>query len=164
VPELTETAVLAGGCFWPAQALLDQRPGVLSTRVGYTGGRNSHATPDDHPGHAEAVEVVFDPAQTTFRDIVEFFLQIHRADLTAEAVGSDYRSEIFCVSEDQRRVSAEAVAAVDAAGLWPGPLVTRISNAGPFWESESEDQHYLSGYPDTKNQLRPRRPATSHPV
>ena len=94
--ENTDTAIVAGGCFWPAQELLRRREGVISTRVGYTGGSNANPTAEDHPGHAEAVEVIFDPERTSYRDIVEFFLQIHRADLGEAQVGSDYRSEIFC--------------------------------------------------------------------
>ena len=94
--ENTDTAIVAGGCFWPAQELLRRREGVISTRVGYTGGSNANPTADDHSGHTEAVEVIFDPERTSYRDIVEFFLQIHRADLGEAQVGSDYRSEIFC--------------------------------------------------------------------
>src|SRR5580704_15497731 len=100
--ENTETAILAAGCFWPAQELLRHRDGVLSTRVGYTGGENDNPTADDHPGHAEAVEVIFDPERTSFRDILEFFFQMHRPDLGAELVGSGYRSEIFYTSDEQR--------------------------------------------------------------
>jgi methionine-S-sulfoxide reductase len=103
--ENTETAILAGGCFWPAQELLRHRDGVISTRAGYTGGENDNPTAGHHPGHAEAVEVTFDPAQTSYRAILEFFLQIHRPDLGEELVGSDYRSEIFYTSDEQRRVA-----------------------------------------------------------
>jgi len=101
--EKTETAILAGGCFWPAQELLRHRDGIISTRVGYTGGENDNPTTDHHPGHAEAVEVTFDPARTSYRAILEFFFQIHRPDLGEELVGSDYRSEIFYTSDEQRR-------------------------------------------------------------
>src|SRR5215475_5077768 len=106
----TETAILAGGCFWPAQELLRRRDGVVSTRVGYTGGDNDNPTADDHPGHAEAVEVVFDPDRTSYRDILEFFLQIHRPDLGPAQVGADYRSEIFYTSDEQRRIAAGTIA------------------------------------------------------
>src|SRR5215467_13243593 len=102
--ENTETAILAGGCFWPAQELPRTRDGVIATRVGYTGGENDNPTADNHPGHAEAVEVIFDPARTSYRNILEFFFQIHRADLAEEIVGFDYRSEIFCTSDEQREV------------------------------------------------------------
>jgi peptide-methionine (S)-S-oxide reductase len=152
----TETAILAGGCFWPAQELLRHRPGVVSTRVGYTGGDGSAPTADHHPGHAEAVEVVFDPDLTSYQSILEFFLQIHRADLGPDVVGSDYRSEIFYLGEEQRKVATTTLAKLDAAGLWPGKVVTRISAAGTFWEAEPEDQLYLHGYPLDKNQLDPK--------
>jgi peptide-methionine (S)-S-oxide reductase len=151
--EHTETAILAGGCFWPAQELLRHRAGVISTRVGYTGGTNAHPTADNHPGHAEAVEVIFDPERTSYRDILEFFLQIHRPDLGEGLVGSDYRSEIFCTSDEQRQVAEDTIAAADAAQMWPGPVVTNISQAGPFWEAEAEDQNYLQHYPGSKDQF-----------
>src|SRR6266566_8212530 len=116
--ENTETAILAAGCFWPAQELLRGRDGVISTRVGYTGGENDNPTSGNHPGHAEAVEVTFDPGQTSYRDILEFFLQIHRPDLGEGLVGSDYRSEIFSASGEQRRAAEDTIA--DASGLWRG--------------------------------------------
>jgi peptide-methionine (S)-S-oxide reductase len=149
----TETAILAGGCFWPAQELLRCRVGVICTRVGYTGGENDNPTADNHPGHAEAVEVIFDPDRTEYRDILEFFLQIHRPDLEEELVGSDYRSEIFCLNDEQRRAAEDTIAALDASRMWPGKAVTRISNAEPFWEAEEEDQEYLHHFPGTKNQF-----------
>src|SRR5262249_1476119 len=120
----TETATVAGGCFWPAEELLHRRPGVLSTRVGYTGGVNDNATVEDHPGHAEAVEIGFDAKVTAYRDILEYFMQIHRADLAAELVGSDYRSEIFYRSDEQRDTALEVIGDVDASGMWPGKVVT----------------------------------------
>jgi peptide-methionine (S)-S-oxide reductase len=150
----TETAILAGGCFWPAQELLRHRDGVISTRVGYTGGENDNPTDDNHPGHAEAVRVVFDPEQTSYRDILEFYFQIHRPDLGEEIVGSGYRSEIFCTSDEQRQVAEDTIADADASGLWHGKVVTKISEAGTFWEAEAEDQDYLRHYPDGKNQFR----------
>ena len=153
--EKSETAILAGGCFWPAQELLRHREGVISTRVGYTGGENDNPTTDHHPGHAEAVEVTFDPTRTSYRDILEFFLQIHRPDLGEELVGSDYRSEIFCVRDEQRRLAEDTLADADASGLWPGKIVTKISEAGAFWEAEAEDQDSLQHYPDSKNQFSP---------
>jgi peptide-methionine (S)-S-oxide reductase len=151
--ENTETAILAGGCFWPAQELLRHRDGVISTRVGYTGGTNDNPTAGNHPGHAEAVEVIFDPARTSYRAILEFFFQIHRPDLGEEHVGSDYRSEIFYTSHKQRQVARDAIAAAAASGVWPGQVVTKISEAGPFWEAEAEDQDYLRHYPESKNQF-----------
>jgi peptide-methionine (S)-S-oxide reductase len=157
--ENTETAILAGGCFWPAQELLRRRDGVISTRVGYTGGENNNPTAENHPGHAEAVEVIFDPELTSYRDILEFFFQIHRPDLGEELVGSDYRSEIFHTSEEQRRVAEDTLADADASGVWPGKVVTMISEAGPLWEAEAADQNYLQHYPDAKNQFSPKPPA-----
>ena len=151
--ENTETAILAGGCFWPAQELLRHRHGVISTRVGYTGGENDNPTADNHPGHAEAVEVNFDPDRTSYRDILEFFFQIHRPDLGEELVGSDYRSEIFYTSEEQRRVAEDTIADTDASGMWPGKVVKKISKAGLFWEAEVEDQDYLQHHPDGKDQF-----------
>jgi peptide-methionine (S)-S-oxide reductase len=149
----TETAILAGGCFWPAQELLRHRDGVISTRVGYTGGENDNPTDDNHPGHAEAVQVVFDPEQTSYRDILEFYFQIHRPDLGEEIVGSGYRSEIFYTSDEQRQTAEDTIAVADASGLWGGKVVTKVSEAGTFWEAEAEDQDYLHHYPDGKNQF-----------
>src|SRR5579859_5539209 len=106
--EKTETAILAGGCFWPAQELLRHRDGVIATRVGYTGGESDKPTADNHPGHAEAVEVIFDPARTSYQNILEFFFQIHRPDLDETVVGSDYRSEIFYASDEQRQAAESA--------------------------------------------------------
>ena len=156
--ESTETAVLAGGCFWPAQELLRRRTGVISTRVGYTGGDNDNPTDDNHPGHAEAVEVIFDPERTSYREILEFFFQIHRPDLGEHLVGSGYRSEIFYTSHEQRQVAEETIADADASGLWRGKVVTKISEAGPFWAAETRDQDYLRHYPDNgKNQFSLKR-------
>ena len=112
-----------------------------------------------HPGHAEAVEVTFDPGRTCYRDILEFFLQIHRPDLGEGLVGSDYRSEIFYTSQEQRQVAADTIAYADASGMWPGQVVTKISPASRFWEAKAEDQDYLQHYPDGKNQFRPQPPA-----
>jgi peptide-methionine (S)-S-oxide reductase len=143
-----ETAVLAGGCFWIMQQLLRDRDGVISTRVGWTGGVNDHPTEENNSGHAEAVEVVFDPERISYRDLLEFFFQIHRPDLGERLVGSGYRSEIFYASEEQRRVAEETIGDVDASGHWPGKVVTEISEAGTFWEAEAEDQDYFQRYPD----------------
>ena len=147
----TETAILAGGCFWGVQELLRQRDGVISTRVGYTGGENEHPTYRNHPGHAEAVEIVFDPERISYRDILEFFFQIHdptTKDRQGNDIGSTYRSEIFYTSDEQRQVAEDTIADVDASGLWPGKVVTEISEAVPFWEAEPEHQDYLQRYPN----------------
>jgi peptide-methionine (S)-S-oxide reductase len=153
----TETVILAGGCFWLAQEHLRRRDGVISTRVGYTGGENDNPTAGNHPGHAEAVEVIFDPERTSYRNILEFFFQIHRPDLGEEVVGSDYRSEIFCTSDEQRQVAEDTIA--DASGFWGAKVVTKISEAGRFWEAEAEDQDYLQRYTDGNNQFSPYRSA-----
>ncbi|GAB3128901.1 peptide-methionine (S)-S-oxide reductase MsrA [Tsukamurella serpentis] len=145
-----ETAVLAGGCFWGMQDLIRRQPGVESTRVGYTGGTNAHATYRNHPGHAEAVEIVFDPSRTSYRDLLAFFFQIHdptTADRQGNDVGTSYRSAIFPVGGEQERIARATIADVDASGLWPGRAVTTIEPAGPFWEAEPEHQDYLVKYP-----------------
>ena len=147
----TETAILAGGCFWGVEELLRHRDGVISTRVGYTGGQNDHPTYPNHPGHAEAVEIVFDPERISYRDILEFFFQIHdptTKDRQGNDIGSSYRSEIFYTSDEQRQVAADTLADVEASGLWPGKVVTEISEAVTFWEAEPEHQDYLQRYPD----------------
>jgi peptide-methionine (S)-S-oxide reductase len=146
--ENTETAVLAGGCFWIMQQLLRQHDGVISTRVGWTGGQNDNPTEEDNCGHAEAVEVVFDPGRLSYRNLLEFFFQVHRPDLGEDLVGSAYRSEIFYAGDEQRRAAEETIADVDAAGHWPGKVVTGITMAGPFWEAEAGDQDYFLRYPD----------------
>ena len=152
-----ETAILAGGCFWGVQELLRQRDGVISTRVGYTGGENDNPTYRNHPGHAEAVEIVFDPERISYRDILEFFFQIHdptTKDRQGNDIGSSYRSEIFYTSDEQRQVAEDTIADVEASGLWPGKVVTEVSEAVPFWEAEPEHQDYLQ-------RTRTATPATS---
>jgi peptide-methionine (S)-S-oxide reductase len=143
-----ETAVLAGGCFWIMQQLLRDRDGVISARVGWTGGENDNPTEQNNSGHAEAVEVAFDPDRISYRGLLEFFFQIHRPDLGERLVGSSYRSEIFYTSEEQRKVAEETIRDVDASGHWPGKVMTEISEAGHFWEAEAEDQDYFQRYPD----------------
>ena len=145
-----ERAVLAGGCFWGVQDLIRRRDGVVSTRVGYTGGRNSHATYRNHPGHAEAVEITFDPARISYRQILEFFFQIHdptTRDRQGNDVGTSYRSAIFYVSDEQKRVAEDTIADVEASGLWPGKVVTELVPVGDFWEAEPEHQDYLVRHP-----------------
>ncbi len=144
----TETAILAGGCFWVMQQLLRDRDGVISTRVGWIGGENDNPTEEDNSGHAEAVEVVFDPERISYRDLLEFFFQVHRPDLGEDLVGFAYRSAIFYTTDEQRRVAEETIPDVDASGHWPGKVVTEISKAGPFWGAEAEDQYYFQRYPE----------------
>ena len=142
-----ETAILAGGCYWIMQQLLRHPDGVISTRVGWTGGEGDNPTEENPQGHAEAVEVVFDPERLSYRDLLEYFFLVHRADLGEDVVGSIYRSEIFYTSEEQRRVAEETIADLDASGHWLGKTVTEISEAGPFWEAVAEDQDALQRYP-----------------
>jgi peptide-methionine (S)-S-oxide reductase len=147
----TETAVLAGGCFWGMQDLIRKRPGVISTRVGYTGGNVENATYRHHEGHAEAIEIIFDPAVISYRDILAFFFQIHdptTRDRQGNDVGTSYRSAIFFLNDEQRQVAEDVIADVDASGLWPGKVVTEVAPAGAFWEAEPEHQDYLEHYPN----------------
>jgi peptide-methionine (S)-S-oxide reductase len=147
----TETAILAGGCFWGMQDLLRRYPGVLSTRVGYTGGDVPNATYRKHGTHAEAIEIVFDPSRISYRQILEFFFQIHdpsTKNRQGNDVGTSYRSAIFYLSDEQKRVAENTVADVDASDLWPGKVVTEIVPAGPFWEAEREHQDYLERIPN----------------
>jgi peptide-methionine (S)-S-oxide reductase len=147
----TERAVLAGGCFWGMQDLFRRYDGVLSTRVGYTGGDVPHATYRNHGSHAEAIEIVFDPARINYRQILEFFFQIHdpsTRNRQGNDVGTSYRSAIFYTSNEQRRVAEDTIADVDASGLWPGKAVTEVVPASDFWEAEPEHQDYLERYPE----------------
>ncbi len=141
-----ERAVLAGGCFWGMQDLIRKLPGVISTRVGYSGGDVANATYRNHGNHAEAVEILFDPAQIGFREILEFFFQIHDPS-TPNRQGNDrgpsYRSAIYYVDEVQRQEALRTIADVDACGLWPGRVVTEVKPVGEFWEAEPEHQDYL---------------------
>ena len=146
-----ERAILAGGCFWGMQALLRRYPGVISTRVGYTGGEVAKATYRNHGRHAEAVEIIFNPAKTSYRTLLEFFFQIHdpsTRDRQGNDRGPSYRSAIYYTSDEQRKIAEETIADVDASGLWPGKVVTEVVPAGDFWEAEPEHQDYLERFPD----------------
>jgi peptide-methionine (S)-S-oxide reductase len=146
-----ERAVLAGGCFWGMQDLIRRQPGVLTTRVGYTGGHVANATYRNHAGHAEAIEIVFDPAKTNFRQILEFFFQIHdptTLNRQGNDLGTSYRSAIFYASDEQRRVAEDTIADVEASGLWPGKVVTEVAKVSDFWEAEPEHQDYLERIPN----------------
>ncbi|WP_034262669.1 peptide-methionine (S)-S-oxide reductase MsrA [Actinospica robiniae] len=146
----TEKAILAGGCFWGMQDLIRRQPGVVSTRVGYSGGDTPNATYRRHGNHAEAVEIVWDPEQTDYRALLEFFFQIHdptTKDRQGGDVGSSYRSAIFYLDDEQKRVAEDTIADVEASGLWPGKVVTEVTKAGDFWEAEPEHQDYLERYP-----------------
>lgn len=146
----TETAILAGGCFWGMQDLIRKLPGVTSTRVGYSGGDVANATYRNHGSHAEAIEVKFDPAVLSFRRLLEFFFQVHDPS-TPNRQGNDrgasYRSGIYFTSSEQEKVAVETIADVDASGLWPGKVITELKAAGPFWEAEPEHQDYLVHIP-----------------
>ncbi|RYY12355.1 MAG: peptide-methionine (S)-S-oxide reductase [Alphaproteobacteria bacterium] len=146
-----ERAVLAGGCFWGMQDLIRRQEGVVSTRVGYTGGDVPNATYPNHGTHAEAIEIIFDPERTSYRRVLEFFFQIHDPT-TLNRQGNDrglsYRSAIYYTDDAQRQGAEETIADVDASGLWPGKVITELAPAGPFWEAEPEHQDYLERRPD----------------
>jgi peptide-methionine (S)-S-oxide reductase len=146
----TERAVLAGGCFWGMQDLIRKLPGVVSTRVGYTGGDVPNATYGNHGTHAEAIEILFDPSTLSYRQLLEFFFQIHdptTLNRQGNDRGTSYRSAIFYTSEEQKAVAEDTIADVNASGLWPGKVVTEVTPAGPFWEAEPEHQDYLERLP-----------------
>ncbi|MFI5590305.1 peptide-methionine (S)-S-oxide reductase MsrA [Amycolatopsis sp. NPDC051758] len=147
----TERAVLAGGCFWGMQELFRRLPGVISTRVGYSGGDVPNATYRNHGTHAEAIEVVYDPARTTFRDLLEFFFQVHdptTKNRQGNDIGLSYRSAIYFENDEQKQIAVDTIADVDASGLWPGKVVTELAPVGDFWEAEPEHQDYLQRIPN----------------
>jgi peptide-methionine (S)-S-oxide reductase len=151
MPANPEKAILAGGCFWGMQDLFRRRPGVISTRVGYTGGTVANATYRNHGNHAEAIEIIFDPQQVSYRDLLEWFFQIHdptTKNRQGNDVGASYRSAIFYTSEEQKQIAEDTIADVNASGLWPGKVVTEVAPAGAFWEAEPEHQDYLERYPN----------------
>ena len=147
----TERAVLAGGCFWGMQDLIRKIPGVQETRVGYTGGDVEHATYRRHGTHAEGIEILFDPAVLSYRQLLEFFFQIHdpsTKNRQGNDVGMSYRSAIYYASPEQKAVAEDTIRDVDASGLWPGKVVTEVAPVGPFWEAEAEHQDYLEMFPN----------------
>jgi peptide-methionine (S)-S-oxide reductase len=147
----THIAILAGGCFWGMQDLIRKRPGVVKTRVGYTGGRNDNPTYRNHPGHAEAIEIEYDPSTISYRDLLAYFFQIHdptTLNRQGNDVGDSYRSEIFYTTDDQRQVALDTIEDVNASGLWPGKAVTPVTPAKTFWEAEPEHQDYLERIPN----------------
>jgi peptide-methionine (S)-S-oxide reductase len=146
----TETAVLAGGCFWGMQDLIRRYDGIVSTRVGYTGGDVANATYRNHGTHAEAIEIIFDPAKLSYRQLLEFFFQIHdpsTRDRQGNDKGASYRSAIYYTSAEQKRIAESTIADIDASGVWPGKVVTEVAPVGAFWEAEPEHQDYLERYP-----------------
>lgn len=160
----TQRAVLAGGCFWGMQDLIRKLDGVRATRVGYTGGQTENATYDQvktgRTGHAESIEITFDPSVISYRKILEWFFQIHdptTKDRQGNDRGTQYRSAIFYESEDQKRIAEDVIDAVESSGKWPGRVVTELTPAGPFWEAEDFHQDYLERYPNgyTCHYVRP---------
>lgn len=155
-----ERAVLAGGCFWGMQELIRRLPGVEATRVGYTGGDVENATYRNHGTHAEGIEIIFDPATISYRQLLEFFFQIHdpsTLNRQGNDMGTSYRSGIYYVSDEQKRIAEDTIADVNASGIWPGTVVTELKEVGPFWEAEPEHQDYLQHYPTgyTCHYIRP---------
>jgi len=147
---MTERAVLAGGCFWGMQDLIRKLPGVIATRVGYTGGDVPNATYRNHGTHAEAIEITFDPERISYRRILEYFFQIHdptTRNRQGNDIGASYRSAIYFLNDEQKRTAEDTIADVDASGLWPGKAITEVEPAGDFWEAEPEHQDYLVRYP-----------------
>lgn len=147
---MAEKAVLAGGCFLGMQDLIRKLPGVIQTQVGYTGGDVPNATYRNHGTHAEGIEIIFDPEMISYRQILEYFFQIHdptTRDRQGNDVGSSYRSAIYYVNDEQKRIAEDTIADVDASGLWPGKVVTEVEPVGDFWEAEPEHQDYLERYP-----------------
>ena len=162
----TERAVLAGGCFWGMQDLIRRRAGVISTRVGYTGGNVPNATYRNHGNHAEAIEIVFDPSKVTYRELLEFFFQIHdptTLNRQGNDIGPSYRSAIFYLNDEQRQIAEKTISDIEASGIWPGKIVTEIAPAGPFWGAEPEHQDYLERHPNgyTCHFIRPAWKITS---
>jgi peptide-methionine (S)-S-oxide reductase len=156
----TETAILAGGCFWGMQDLIRKMPGVISTRVGYTGGDVPNATYRNHGTHAEGIEVIFDPEVMSFRKLLEFFFQIHdptTVNRQGNDMGMSYRSGIYYTSDKQHMTALDTITDVNASKIWPGRVVTEVRPAGPFWEAEPEHQDYLERYPNgyTCHYIRP---------
>lgn len=148
---MTEKAVLAGGCFWGMQDLIRKLPGVIETRVGYTGGDVQYATYRNHGTHAEGIEIIFDPETISYRRILEYFFQIHdptTRNRQGADVGSSYRSAIYYVDDEQRRIAQDTIADVEASGLWPGKVVTEVEPVGDFWQAEPMHQNFLLRYPD----------------
>ena len=147
----TEKAILAGGCFWGMQDLIRKRSGILKTRVGYTGGDVKNATYRNHGSHAEGIEIIFDPAKVSYRQILEFFFQIHdptTKNRQGNDVGPAYRSAIYYENEQQKAVALDTIADVEASSIWPGKVVTELAPAGDFWQAEPEHQDYLEKYPN----------------
>jgi peptide-methionine (S)-S-oxide reductase len=146
-----ERAILAGGCFWGMQDLIRKLPGVISTRVGYTGGDVINATYGNHGSHAEGIEISFNTNVVSFRSLLELFFQIHDPTTTHQQgndLGASYRSAIYYCSAEQKAVAMQTIIDVNASGLWPGTVVTELALAGDFWQAETEHQDYLQRIPN----------------
>jgi len=166
---MTERAVLAGGCFWGMQDLIRKLPGVISTRVGYTGGDLKNATYRNHGTHAEGIEVIFDPAKISYRQILEYFFQIHdptTLNRQGNDRGSSYRSGIYYTSDEQKKTAEDTILDIEASGIWPGTVKTEVKPNGDFWQAEPEHQDYLERHPNgytchfpRANWVLPRRQA-----
>ena len=146
----SEKAILAGGCFWGVEELVRDLPGVLSTRVGYSGGDVQHATYRNHGNHAEAIAITFDPEKLSYRKLLEFFFQIHNPttkNRQGNDVGTSYRSAIFYLDESQKKIATDLISEMNASGKWPGTIVTEVVAAGDFWDAEEEHQNYLQKHP-----------------
>lgn len=171
--EKTEKAILAGGCFWGMEDLFRKQPGVVSTRVGYSGGKTKNATYRNHGTHAESIEVIYDPSKTDFRKLLEFFFQIHdptTKNRQGNDRGASYRSAIFYTNDEQKKVALDTIEDVNASGLWPGKVVTEVKPAGDFWEAEADHQDYLVRNPGgytchypRKDWVLPKRPTSPNP-
>jgi peptide-methionine (S)-S-oxide reductase len=146
----TEKAILAGGCFWGVEELIRNLPGVISTVVGYTGGNVKNATYRNHGTHAEAIEIVFGTAHLSYRELLEYFFQIHdptTRNRQGNDIGTSYRSAIFYLNETQRDTANELIAAMEISGKWPGKIITEVVPATDFWNAEEEHQAYLQKHP-----------------
>ena len=148
---MTEKAILAGGCFWGMQDLIRKMPGVKNTVVGYAGGDVANATYRNHGSHAEGIAIEFDPQTISFRELLEFFFQIHDPT-TPNQQGNDrgmsYRSAIYYCNAEQKATAEQTIEDVNASGLWPGKVVTELEPAGDFWDAEPEHQDYLQRLPN----------------
>jgi peptide-methionine (S)-S-oxide reductase len=147
----TKKAYLAGGCFWGMEDLFRVRPGVLDTEVGYIGGQNDNPTYRNHPGHAEGLEITYDPARTSFKELLDYFFRVHdptTVDQQGNDIGSSYRSAIFIQNDEEKKTAEELIKIVNDSGRWPGKVVTTLEPYKTFWPAEPEHQDYLVKRPN----------------
>lgn len=143
--------ILAGGCFWGIEDLIRSQTGVVSTEVGYTGGENDNPTYENHLGHAEAVEITYDPEKTIYKKLLDFFFQIHNPTTLNQQgndVGTSYRSAIFYETEEEKKIAEEMIEIVNESGRWPDPVVTTLEPLKRFWPAEEYHQDYLQKNPN----------------